>query len=216
MRRPHGAPSPVSHAEDRALSPGGAITIGCYGFMLRDKGLAQLVEAVRLLRPRWPKLRLRLLNADYGNDESREVAAELRTAIRAGNLENAVDLVSDFLPNGEAQTRLSQCDVIVLPYQQSKEGASGALRIALSSGACVAVTPIGLFDDAMDAVVRLPGTDAAAIAQGLETLFQDLPLRSRTREAARRWLADRSWDVVAARIAGMLRGILAAQGVSRG
>ncbi len=205
---PHGAVLPLARNEERSLAPRDVVTIGSYGFLLRDKGVPQLVAAAAILKPRWPKLRLRLFHADYGNDESRSELAAAQSAARRGGLSGAFELVTDFLPDAESRAHLAQCDVVVLPYQRSKEGASGALRMALSAGGVVAVTPIALFDEAGESVVRLPGTSPEAIADGLDAIFSDRAVRVRAREAAARWMAERSWASTGERVLGMIRGLL--------
>jgi hypothetical protein len=81
------------------------------------------------------------------------------------------------------------------------------LRVALSTGTCVAVSPLRVFDDAEDAVYRLPGLAASDIAEGLACLLGDRDLRARTSHAARQWTMERHWDAVASRTLGMLRGL---------
>ena len=204
---PHGVPASLAAGIDQALNPKDSITIGCCGFLLPDKGIPTLVEAVGLLKARWPRIRLKLLNADYGNSLSQTEAALTRAAIQSAGLQNAAELVTEFLPYDDALRRLSGCNVIVLPYPRSKEGSSAAMRMALSAGQCVAVTPIDLFDDAQNCVFRLPGTDAAAIAEGLDTLLRDTALRSGIKSAAQVWMAERAWDVVGTRTLRMLSGL---------
>ena len=206
---PHGGPEPGPMRPERTLLAPDAITIGCCGFLLPGKGIPALVQAAAMLRPRWPNLRLRLLNADYETQTSHEEAARVRAAIRDAGLQGAVDLITDYLPFQEVRWRLGRCDVIVLPYPESKEGASGAMRMALSAGPCVAVTPIGFFDEAGDAVWRLPGSAPAEIAAGLDALLSDQDARAQTRSAACAWLRDRQWETIGARTAGLLRGLAA-------
>ncbi len=204
---PHGGPEPGPTNPERALTETDAVTIGSCGFLLPGKGVPALVEAAAQLRARWPKLRLRLLNADYGTPDSHQEADLVRATVREAGMEHAVDLATDYLPFEKVRQRLGSCDVIVLPYPYSKEGASGALRMALSAGPCVAVTPLGFFDEADSAVWRLPGCTPADIASGLNTLLSDRDARTRTRQAATSWLSDRRWDIIGTRTAGLLRGL---------
>lgn len=206
---PHGGPEPGPAKPERTLLESDRVTIGCCGFLLPGKGIPTLVQAAARLRQRWPNLRLLLLNADYETAASHEEAARVREAIQEAGLEDAVDLVTDYLPFQEVRWRLSRCDAIVLPYPDSKEGASGALRMALSAGPCVAVTPIGFFDEAGEAVWRLPGSTPAKIAEGISTLLADQDARAFTKRAAADWLRARQWDAVGARTAGLLRGLAA-------
>ncbi len=209
---PHGGPEPGPMKPERTKLASDPVTIGCCGFLLPGKGIPALVQAAALLRARWPKLRLRLLNADYETQDSHQEAARVRAAIAEAGLEDAADLVTDYLPFQEVRWRLGSCEAIVLPYPESKEGASGAMRMALSAGPCVAVTPIGFFDEAGDAVWRLPGTAAADIAAGLDALLCDQDARTQTRQAASAWLRERQWETIGARTAGLLRGLAANAG----
>jgi glycosyltransferase involved in cell wall biosynthesis len=206
-----GAPKLLAMKAERKLGANDIVTIGSCGFLLPGKGIPALIEAIGLLKSRWPRVRLRLLTADYGSKDSKAEASLARTIARETGLEADVELVTDFLPYEKLRAGMAECDVVVLPYPPSKEGSSAALRTAVSSGACVAVTPIDLFADAADAVWRLPGIDAAAIADGLGTLLADRDLRMATQRAARRWLTERGWNVVGARTIGMLRGLAASR-----
>jgi len=208
---PHGAPDGVPPNPPRALTepppgPGVSPLIGCYGFFLPGKGIGQLVEAVAILRRQWPKIRLRLVNAEYDAPESAAEIASCRAIAEALGVD-AVEWITDFLPHERSLALLSECDAVALPYQASKEASSAALRTALSAGPPVMVTPLALFDDAGDACVRCKGMDAAAIAEGLGALLADPERRGRTQAAAQRWLADHAWGVIARRMQGMLLGL---------
>ena len=204
---PQGAPESPHRGAERTLIERDTVTIGCCGFLLPGKGIPALVTAAGLLKPRWPKLKLLLMTAEYGDESSRAEATRTREAILAAGMENAVELVTDFLPIEESRWRLSTCDVIVLPYAPSKEASSAALRMALSAGPVVAVTPIELFDEAGNAVWRLSGGDPASIARGIEGMLEDRDRRGKIREAAAGWLQERNWQAIATRTAGMLKGI---------
>jgi len=212
---PHGTPESLPPRAQRALTPKGrgaaAPLIGCYGFFLPNKGLPQLVEALALLRRRWPGARLRLVNARYDARESEDEIALCRAMAAQSGLQDAVEFVTNFLQHERSLELLAECDVVVLPYQSSLEAASGAVRIALAAGAPVAVTPLAVFDEAAGAVACLEGTDPEAIARGLDELLADRDRRAAVADAARRWLLDRRWETTGQRMAGMLRGLASAR-----
>ena len=196
-----------SHQPSAATSPDRrAITIGCYGFFLPHKGVPQLIEAVARLRSE-SDIRLRLVNADYGSHESAEEIARCRELAEAAGMAHRIEWHTDFMADQESLRHLAGCDLVVLPYQRSKEGSSAALRMALTSGAPVAVTPVPLFEEAEQAVYRFEGTDSAAIAAGLEYLLARPQGLQALREEAQQWLAPRRWPVIATRFGGMLRGL---------
>ena len=196
----------------RPLDPGDDFMIGSYGFFLPGKGIPQLIKALTILRRTWPGARLRLVNAEYPLLPSAEEIAECVATVRAAGLEEAVEFRTGFLPHAQSIELLRGCEVVALPYQSSKEGSSAALRSALSAGVPVAVTPLPLFDEAGDAVVRLPGTTPDEIAAGLDRLLRDRSARAAAVAAAETWLSHRSWKMVGERWRGML-GALSSSGV---
>jgi len=87
---------------------------------------------------------------------------------------------------------------VALPYGAIEESASGALRLALASGAPIAVTPAAIFDEAEGAVARFAGDLPLQIATGLDALLADAPRRQALQAAAAAWMAERAWPRVAA------------------
>ncbi len=207
---PQGAPAPGPPRPPAAgLGADAAVVIGCYGFFLPGKGIAELIGALAVLRRRWPLARLRLVNAEYPGPESAYEIARCRRLAAAAGLQDAVEFMTGFLDDADSMALLAGCDLVVLPYQGSKEASSAALRSALCAGVAVAVTPLPLFDEASDAVIRLPGTEPERLAAGIGAALLDGRGRAATEAAARAWLIDRNWAAIARRWDGMLRGLLA-------
>ena len=202
----HPAPPP-GVAALRPLPPDAAPVIGCTGFFLPDKGIAQLIAATVRLRQRWPGVRLRLVNAEYDDPISAAAIAECRALAAAEDL--PVEWHTGFLATDAQRALLAGCDLLVLPYQRSKEGSSAALRTALATGIPVAVTPLPLFAEAAGAVFRLPGLDAAALELGMASLLSQPERRAALAADARAWLADRATPDIARRLGGMLAGLAA-------
>ncbi len=204
---PHGTQPSGRPQAARPLTADSTPIIGCYGFFLQGKGIPQLIDAMTAIRAQFPNAQLRLVNADYGSPESAaEIGACLRAVERAG-LVGVVEFHTGFLTNSDSLELLAECDVVVLPYQGSRESSSAALRTALGAGVPVAVTPLPLFDEAGDAVARLPGLDSAALAEGLIALLADAQRRMQVQVAAQHWLRDRDCRKVASRLQGMLLGL---------
>ncbi len=213
MLIPQGAPDDAKEGPaPRRLLPGGAPVIGCYGFFLPDKGIPQLIEAVRLLRETYSGVRLLLVNADYGSPDSRAEIAACRSVARMIGVADAIEWHTTFLPHEESRALLLRCDVIVLPYQASKEASSAALRTALGAGVPAMVTPLPLFDEAGEAVQRAPGFDGPALAAGLGELLADAEARAALQRGAAAWRRQRAWPVVARRLQGILVGLAASNG----
>ncbi|WP_428376063.1 FkbM family methyltransferase [Lichenicoccus sp.] len=202
---PHGIarplPPPPRARSDRP-------TIGCYGFFLPGKGIDTLIEAFALLRQRWPGARLLLVNAEYNHPHSpREIKRCMALAADLG-VRDAITFETGFLPHRRSLELLAGCEVIALPYRPSKEASSAAMRTALTSGVAVAVTPIALFAEANDAVFRFSGTDAASVANDLDTLLDNHDMCAALQQNAQDWMRARHWPLIAQRLFGMLTGLI--------
>ena len=203
---PHGAPPRHPTPPARALTAQDAPVIGCFGFFVPGKGLPRLIEAFARLRTRWPRARLRLLNALHPFDNGRELAQCRKLAEKLG-VAAMVEWDTAFHPKQQVIARLAECDLIVLPYDESKESSSGAIRVALASGAPVAVTPVTIFDEASAAVHRFDSLEVEEVVRGMDALLADREARQRCQDAAAAWLADLAWEGLAQRLQGMLQGL---------
>jgi len=203
---PQGVPPLSERAPAGALTPKDAPVIGCYGFFTPGKAISRLIEAVAQLRQTWPQLRLRLVNARHPFSSSQEIFRCEKLARQLG-LSDAIEWETSFLPYDMSMQLLAGCDLVVLPYDESRESSSAALRSALASGVPVAVTPVAIFQEAEDAVYRFDAVDASSVAAGIDLLLRNPEMRENYRKAAIRWAANRSWDMLARRFYGMLVGL---------
>lgn len=209
---PHGAIRPAVDCHPvRELPRSAAPVIGSYGFFLPDKGFDVLIEALARLRDEWPGATLRLVTAEYPAEESTAEIARCRELAQSLGLEDAVEWHTGFLPDEASLALLSRCDLLVLPRRQTAESASGAVRVALASGVPVLVTPVEIFDEAGDAVIRAGGLDSPALASGIAGALRDRTLRDRTVEDAGRWLEAHDWARLSERLCGMIRGLMVNQ-----
>lgn len=159
---PHGIyPPPTEDAEGLRLS---GKTIATFGFLLPHKGQIELIEAFARLEG-WDSLLL-LCAVREGTGKTLDKCKHL---IAKHSLENRVQLVTEFLDDEVAIKTLAGCDLLVFPYQNTKESASGAVRMGVASGAPIAVTPIPIFDD-INGAIRLPGTSVDAIVKGIQAI----------------------------------------------
>lgn len=203
---PQGLPAPMAARPPRVLDEAGVPVIGCYGFFLPGKGIDTLIEAAVRLRGDWPGLQLRLVNAAY--DAPASLAEIARGRQLAEPLGEAVQFHTGFLPHGQSLALLADCDLIVLPYQPSKEASSAAMRTALTTLVPVAVSRIALFDEAEDAVLRVDAGTAESLAGDLDRLLRDAASRWRVQRDAAGWMQARAWPPIARRLTGLLTGLV--------
>jgi glycosyltransferase involved in cell wall biosynthesis len=178
---------PVDNAVDTTMfSParldGEPPTLIYVGTLSERKGLADLMEALRLLAERGgPAYRLQVIG---GSAEVGEVESErLRQAVRAGGHADAL-LGSRSGP--EVQQHLQEADVFVLPSHW--EGQPIAILEAMATGLPVVVTSVGanpdVVRDGVDGRV-VPPRDPGALAEALSEVLGNAELRRRMGAAGR-------------------------------
>lgn len=198
---PHG----VSRRDIKPPARSRGLTVGSFGFLFPHKNIHALIDSFRLyldkLADEENEARLILVNSVHPSPVSQEYKQLCDQRIRKNNLQEKVDFFSEFVSEKQLVELLSQCDVVVLPYGDTTESASGAVRTALSICPSVAVTPARIFDDVRDSVFTLRGSGTGAITTFLEQfhkgsytdMYQDI---HKNRES---WLADHDWNRLAER-----------------
>ena len=192
---PHGIYPPPS--DDATSLDTNGRTMGTFGFLLPHKGQLELIEAFARL-PGWDSL-LMLCATREGTGKTLDKA---RALISQNNLEEKVTLITDFLDDDVAIATLAKCELLVFPYQNTKESASGAVRMGVASGRPLAVTPIPIFDDVQGAIT-MRGTSVEDIVASISSLNQsDLDESANAITTLRDSL---QWDEVASRIQARLK-----------
>jgi glycosyltransferase involved in cell wall biosynthesis len=195
------APDPASGLALRqrwGLAPDDAVLFAA-GRFVRKKGFEYLIDAVALLAPAWPSLRL-VLAGDGDLD------GELRERARARGMSDRV-LLPGVLPHGEIATALAAADVAVVPSVRDDagnvDGLPNVVMEALASGTpLVATTAGGIGSVLTDRVTgRLVAErDVAGLAAAIAELLADPEMGGRLGAAARAWaLREGSWTRAAER-----------------
>lgn len=206
---PHGV---RDYKPEAAFDPGSCdkegFVIASYGFFLPHKGLMELIEAAAILNRSGTVVRLDMINAQYPLTESEALIEKAKERILELGIEDLVNITTDFLPDRKCLDRLSKADLVVFPYQDTGESASGAVRYGLAAGRPVAVSPVSIFDDVRDAVFTLPGTKPADIASGIQDIINGLKARNpefmETIEKMESWLTGHRYHVVGMRLYSVL------------
>ena len=185
--------------------------IASFGFCLPNKGLAELVDAVGILKRQGVAVRLRMLNAEYPVSVSAHEVQKVRDAIARNGLEAEVEFRTEFLADEVCLSLLAEADLVVNPYQKTGESASASVRYGLSAGRPVAVTPLPFFDDLQEAVFRLPGITPELMAEGIADALQhignDTETARRVRAAAAAWIGGHDYARLGACLLRMVRAL---------
>lgn len=191
---PHGVYPPPAHLDSMKIPEGRVL--GTFGFMLRHKGFSELIRAFSSVK-NWDYL-VMLCSA---REDSRDALIECEGEIERLGLGDRVILNTEFLDQEYAISTLSKLDLIVFPYQNTKESASGAVRMAVAAGTAIAVTPLEIFDD-VDGAIILQGLTDRDIATSLGSL-DDRELEE-SQERIVRMRDTNQWNSVTKRIVDLL------------
>lgn len=172
--------------------------LGFYGAMDPSKGIDTLLEALALLLPDYPQLRLHFIGGRTTYQSG--YPSEVEVIVKQRRLEQVVSS-SGYLSKEEVCHQLRACDVCVLPFKRNALGRS-SLVSALSLGVPVITTRLtersAYFCDNQNVLLVAP-SDPLELSRAITRLMLDAPLRQRL-SLGGKLLAERlSWQAIAAR-----------------
>ncbi len=177
--------------------------IATFGYILPGKGLREAVRVAALLRAQGVQVKLLMLNAEYDSPISKAEIEAVQKEILCLGVQDVVELRTDFLPLDECHKMLAEADVIFFPYQKTGESSSAAVRNALATLRPVMVTPLEIFDDVSEAVVKFSSNDPGDMANELEQFLASIrmsdPALLSVLERGREWVRANTADLVSAR-----------------
>lgn len=198
------------------MSPA-SFVLGTYGFMLPHKGLVALLEALAMLRADGIDARLVAACALHPNQISSAHLGVVQHAITRLGLQKAVHLNTDFLDPASSRDLLACADVLVLPYEETLESASGALRSVLPLGRPIVTTDLGIFEDVRSVAVTVPApADPGMLARTLEELWLDDERREAASHAVQQFAASTNWSVIGSRTLELYRTLLSRRAGAEG
>lgn len=207
---PHGVITLTSDHSRKKPARGRRI-LGTYGFALPHKGLLKTLHAVHELRRRGHDIGLHMTNAQYPAQTSIDFVAELHRQIAELGLGDVVDFVSDFLSDEEATARLRDTDLIVFPYDNTEESASGAVRYGMAMQKPVLVSRNPIFKDLSGAVFECSAESVYSLADGILEAFTHLESDSETAAKiaaqAASWRDQHAYENLARRLTAMCQSL---------
>jgi glycosyltransferase involved in cell wall biosynthesis len=162
-------------------------TILFFGYVRPYKGLADLLEALRIARPdAWDHL---LVVGEFYEPRERYEAL-----LEDPRLQGKVRVVDRYVANEEVASFFAAADVVALPYRSAT--GSGIAQIAFGAGAPVIATRTGgleeVVEDGLSGLLVPPG-DPTALAGAVERFF-DEEMGGRLREGVARARGRYGWD----------------------
>lgn len=184
----------------KKLDLGNAPVIASHGLIHDKKGLLETVEAVRILKEKYPEIVYLSVNAvSTSNITSASVSRDMDELIEEYGLEKNVIRITEFLEVNEIMKLLHLADVIVLPYDDLDEGASGAVRFALASGRPIVRTKSKIFNELGDIGCIIDDNKPKSIEDGIMRVLEDKQLYADEVQKNSTYVENNSWDVVGTR-----------------
>lgn len=181
--------APTREEARAALAVRGRVLL-FFGYVRPYKGLADLLEALRLARPEaWDTL---LVVGEFYEPKER-----YRAILEDPRLRDKVRVVDRYVPNEEIARYLAAADVVALPYRSAT--GSGIAQVAFGAGVPVIATRTGGLEDVVEEGVSgllVPASNPVELAAAVERYF-DGAMAATLREGVRRARARFTWESLA-------------------
>jgi glycosyltransferase involved in cell wall biosynthesis len=187
-----------------ALGLTGSPILATFGFFLPHKGILELVQAVAQVRRSYPDLLLLVVSSLYQSLESERYFQICQEEVKRLGLSRQVIFFTDFLPFDEIAPLLQSADLIVMPYNASRESSSAAVRFALAAERPVLVTSLPIFSEFDSEVLRVPTAEVSDLETGILKALSNPDGAEKTVQRARDYLKERSWDQIATQYVSFL------------
>ena len=170
-----------------------------FGYVYRQRGVVTLLDAVAMLAPTWPALRLVVIGAGVDGAAGTAYYESMRERASSLGLSDRIQWTGYYHAESEnASLYLHAADTCVLPFEKGLFLNNSSFAAAAAHGLPIISTRAHVVEPAFvdgDTVILCPPGDAAAIASAIRAVARDAALRDRLRTgalaAARDWFA---WD----------------------
>jgi glycosyltransferase involved in cell wall biosynthesis len=207
---PHAAMPFMGSRSARSFSLGDELRIGTFGFLLPHKGLDVSLAAVHSLNNQGKRATLKALCSLHPDPSSAATYDRIVSTINEHGLSSFVSLDTEYKNVEEIHTELSDVDVIVLPYSQTQESASGVLAMLLSIGKPIIATDLDIFAGARDALITIAApAEADDLTATLLNLVRDTDRMVEMGERARKRSLDISWGHIGQQTTELYKSLLA-------
>lgn len=172
--------------------------VGSYGFLLPHKGIEKTIQAIALLREKYPDILYIASCSLYDKDLSRNYYNSCRDTIRRLHLEHNVMMFTDFLAPEESAILLQACDTMVMAYDPTNESASGAVRFCVGVKRPLITTKQSIFKEFDDCSLQILDNEPKTIASAIERMF-DPQFVKRYAEKMDEHINETCWQTVVKR-----------------
>ena len=180
---PNAVAVPAGTPPRKPVSDDAPLKLIYIGRLVREKGIFEAVEAVRLLQARTIHVRLNIMGAGPDSEE-------LRRSILDAGVQDCVQIIGP--QHGADKERfLEESDVLVFPTY--REGLPYALLESMAAGMVPVTCSVGGIPDVLgkwECGISVPPRDPSAVAEAVHTLHRDREMARALSEAAHRVVVE--------------------------
>ena len=171
--------------------------IGTFGFLRPHKGVYEMIEAVQILHDLYSNIGLFGMNAIYPSEDSEKYSKDCNDLIDFLNMQEHIEIDTRFLDIEMTVSNLHACDLIILPYHFSNEGASGSAHIAIAAKRPLIVTRQEIFKDISDVTYQIEGVSPPVLATCVASVLSSPMLLQTLKDSCIKYIEKNSWEKVA-------------------
>lgn len=195
----HGIPEYMQQNKDRLKAKLGLLAspvIASHGLIHDQRGLLETLDAVAILKQDFPEIMYLAVNAVSPNNSTSSATFEkMQQKVKELGIEENVMFFPDFLEKPEIIMLLQMADVVVMPYADLKEGASGAVRTCMSALRPVIITNSFMFKS-LKAGWRIENNHPQTIAEAVKKLTSDSALYQDELAQVTEFVRTQSWEKI--------------------
>ncbi|MEA2019424.1 MAG: glycosyltransferase [Campylobacterota bacterium] len=181
------------------------LNIASYGFLLKHKGILDLIDVFSELSKEYKNIKLILVNALYPAKESKDYFDLCRNRVKELGLTNKVTFHTKFLDDSVSYKLLDEADLLVMPYHKTNESASGAIRYAMSTLKPTLCTNQPIFNDVKDIAHFVDGDTNTDMLNSMRKLIVDKKLLYSKSDDQKKWVQEHDWRTIASKVLNFLR-----------
>jgi glycosyltransferase involved in cell wall biosynthesis len=212
---PHGFPNPISSTirADPSIKSvlKGRPIVAMNGYFLPHKGVFETIQAIKMLLPHYPDVLLLVACSIHHDPTSNPYFRQCRNEVQQLNLTRNVAFITETYETDEILQVLSLADIAVLPYKESEESSSAAIRLPLAACRPVIVTDRSIFSEFSNEVFKIKDATPPAIATAITDVFESEDLKNRLIEAASKRAKADCWANVGRMYTQLVRELLRQQ-----
>ena len=99
---------------------------------------------------------------------------------------------------------LSKAKLVLFPYQETGESASGAVRYALAANRDILITPLDIFNDIKDLAFIIEGFTPEAIADGVIKYFSN---NTTKKDLIKKWLQTHRYSKLGRKLENIIKSV---------